>query len=78
MSFYRRRPNKVNIIPNRGGDEGETTYAQMLEKFCKWCNIKLIWREDLDNYFCCHCGWEPAKKEKEEKAKAEKQVWGDV
>jgi hypothetical protein len=79
LSFYRRRLNKGNIIPNRGDDEGETTYAQMLEKFCKWCNFKLTWREDLDNYyFCCHCGWEPVKKEKEEKAKAEKQVLANI
>jgi hypothetical protein len=33
-------------------------------------NIKLIWREDLDNYFCIYCGYEPLKEV--EKAKAEK------
>jgi hypothetical protein len=75
MSFYRRRPNKVNIIPNR--DESEEIHAQTLENFCKWCNIKLIWREDLDNYFCCHCGYEPPPIRKQ-KQKAEKQEWGDI
>jgi hypothetical protein len=36
----------------------------------------MVWRDDIENYFCCYCGWQPSKKE--EKVKADKQVWGDI
>jgi hypothetical protein len=31
----------------------------------------MIFREEIDNYFCCYCGWQPLKNE--EKVKADKQ-----
>jgi hypothetical protein len=68
MVFIRRG---VNYIPDRRNIHDET-YEEMLAKSCKYCSIKMIFREDLDNYFCCYCGWQPPLK-KEEKVKADKQ-----
>jgi hypothetical protein len=67
----RRRPYRrpaVNYIPDRSSSH-EETYEQMLAKSCKWCSIKMVWRDDIENYFCCYCGWQPLK---EKKVKAEK------
>jgi hypothetical protein len=67
MSINRRRSYRrpaVNYIPDRGGYE--ETYEQMLAKSCKWCSIKMVYRKDIDNLFCCYCGWQPPKPEPEE------------
>jgi hypothetical protein len=64
----------VNYIPDRGNIHDET-YEEMLAKSCEYCSIKMIFREEIDNYFCCYCGWQPLKNE--EKVKADKQEGDD-
>jgi hypothetical protein len=58
-----RRP-AVNYIPDRSSSY-EETYEQMLAKSCKWCSIKMVYRKDIDNLFCCCCGWQPPKSKSE-------------
>lgn len=71
MVFIKRG---VNYIPDRGNIHDDETYEEMLAKSCKYCSIRMIFREDIDNYFCCYCGWQPSKKQEKEKVKADKQV----
>ena len=73
LSFYHRRPNKVHMCGS--SNDNEETLAQWESRFCKRCGYKLIWREDINNLFCCVCAWEPPK---ELKAKVEKQEWENI
>jgi hypothetical protein len=78
MFFGRHRPSSrrpvVNPKPLGGNDDFDLTkqpYENLMQQSCKRCfAIPLIWREDLENYFCCQCGWEPIKRDR--KAEEEK------
>lgn len=39
----------VNYIPDRGNIYDDETYEEMLAKSCRYCGIKMIFREDIDN-----------------------------
>ena len=67
MVFIKRG---FNYIPDRGNIRDET-YEEILAKSCRYCSIRMIFSEDIDNYFCCYCGWQPSKEQ--EKVKADKQ-----
>jgi len=71
MVFIKRG---VNYIPDRGNIYDET-YEELLAKSCRWCSIKMVWRDDIENYFCCYCGWQPTPKQ-QKKVKAEKHEEG--
>lgn len=68
MVFIKRG---VNYIPDRGNIYDES-YEELLAKSCKWCSIKMVWRDDIENYFCCYCAWQPPPPPKQQQVKAEK------
>lgn len=67
INTRRRRPYRrsaVNYIPDHSSYE--ETYEQILAKSCRWCSIKMVYRKDIDNLFCCYCGWQPPKSKPEQ------------
>lgn len=71
-AFYQRRLNKVNYVDRNMSDLSPSLAEQIEKLFCKRCQFRLIYREDLDNLFCIKCAWEPPKKKEKEEEEEEK------